>query len=85
MPIDVERRLGFGVALRLRLLEDVIKLDSLEFHASEDVIAGSIDNAVKVGDPIADESFTQRLYNGNAATDARLIIQIGFILPGCRK
>ena len=81
VAVDVERRLGLGVALRLRVLEHRRKVRPFELHAGEDVIAGAVDDAVEVGDAVADEAFAQGLDDGNAAADAGLVVKVRAVLP----
>ncbi len=39
---NVEGRIGFGIALRLRLLQHVGEAPALFQHESEDVVAGAV-------------------------------------------
>ena len=48
VAVNVERRLGLGVALRLGVLEHRGEVRAFELHPGEDVIAGAVDDAVEV-------------------------------------
>src|ERR1035441_1850690 len=82
VAVDVERRLGLGVPLRLGVLEDGVKIGPLHLHAGEDVIAGAVDDAVEVGDAVADKALAQGFDNGNAAANAGFVVQVRAVLPG---
>src|ERR1019366_7997765 len=81
VAVDVERGLGLGVALRLRVLEHRRKVRPLELHAGEDVIARAVDDAVKVGDTVADEAFAQGFDDRNAAANAGLVVEVRAVFP----
>src|ERR1017187_8371480 len=72
VAIDVERRLGLGVPLRLGVLEDGVKVGPLHLHAGEDEDGGAVDDAVEVGDAVTDKALAQGFDNGNAAANAGL-------------
>src|SRR5689334_8374780 len=80
--IYVQRRFGLRIALDLRFLQDVGEFRLFQFHTGKDVITSAVDDAVKMGDAIADEAFAERFDDRYAATYARLVIEIGPIFPG---
>ena len=84
VTINVQVRRRFGVTQLLRVRQHRAKIRAFEFHAREDVIAGAVHDAVKRRDAVADKTFAQRLDNGNAAGDARLVIKIGAVFF-CRR
>ena len=81
MAVNVERGLRLGVTLRLGVLEHGIEIRALELHPGEDVIAGAVDDAIEMGDAVADETFAQALDDGNAAADAGFVVNVGSIFP----
>ena len=81
---DVERRIGFGVALGLRLLQHVGERAALLLHRGQDVIAGAVEDAVDARDLVADQRLAQRLDDRDAAGDRRLEIQRDAVLLGER-
>ena len=82
VTVDVQRRLGLGIALGLRVLEHLVEIRPLLLHPGEDVIAGAIDDAVELRDAVADKPFAQRFDDGDAAAHAGLVIEVGPVLPG---
>ena len=56
MPVDVQRRVGLGVALALGGAEGVVKGEPLGFHAREDVVAGAVEDAEDALDAVANKS-----------------------------
>ena len=48
--LDVESRVGFGIAQALRVLQAFLEGQAFELHAREDVIAGAVENAVEALD-----------------------------------
>ena len=81
-PIDIQRRLCFGIAEPLRVREHILELRAFELHAREDVITGAVDDPVKVRDAIADEPFPERLDNRDTTRNARFVVEVGSILLG---
>ncbi len=66
---DIECRIGFGVAQVLRFLQNIGEAPAFIGHFGEDVIAGAVHDAEELGDTVADQAFTQRFDDGNAAGD----------------
>ena len=46
VALDVEGRIGLGIAEPLRLAQAIVEGDALLLHAREDVIAGAVEDAV---------------------------------------
>ena len=70
-PVDVEARIGLGVAELLRFLQrSLIGLALL--HLGEDEVAGAVQDAVEARQAVAGERFAQRLDDRDAAADRRL-------------
>ena len=78
--IDVERRFDFGVAEPLSVGERLGEFGAFEFHASEDVIAGAVDDAIEARDAIADQSFAQDLDDRDTSRHARFVVKIRPVL-----
>ena len=78
--IHIHRRIGFGVAQFLRLRQGGSEFGMLQFHPGEDVIAGAVDDAVNMGNPVAHKPFAQSLDNGNAPGHAGFVIEVGAVL-----
>ena len=76
VAIDVERRLGFGIAEPLRFGQNIREVRAVEFHAREDVVAGAVDDAVEAGDAISNQSFAQHFDDGNAAGDTGFVVEV---------
>src|SRR5690349_18470057 len=70
VAVDIQRRFSLGIALGLRVLQNCMEVGAFEFHPGQDVITGAVDDAVKVGDAIADEAFPQGFDYRDAATNA---------------
>jgi hypothetical protein len=82
VAVDVERRLGLGVAQLLRLGERGLEGRALEAHATEDVIAGAIDDAAQRDHPVAGQRLAQRAHDGDAAAHRALEGQVGAARDG---
>src|SRR5690606_39077612 len=50
---DIAGRVGLGIAKRLRVLQHVAKVAARRVHLGEDVIAGTVQNAVDAADLVA--------------------------------
>ena len=70
--LDVEGRVGLGVAARLRLGEDVGELAPGVAHLGEDEVAGAVDDARHPQDAVAGEPLAQGLDDRDAAGDGGL-------------
>ncbi len=73
--IDIERRIGLSEPLGLRVGEDGGERQVLGLHPRQDVIAGSIEDAVDAQDAVRRRAVTQRLDDRDAASDRRLILE----------
>ena len=67
VALDVAGRIGFGVALGLRVLEHVIEVEALGGHLVEDVVGGAVDDAEHARHLVSDEGFAQRLEERDGA------------------
>ena len=67
VALDVAGRIGFGVALSLRVLEHVIEVEALGGHLVEDVVGGAVDDAEHARHLVSDEGFAQRLEERDGA------------------
>ena len=69
--LDVEGRVGLGIAARLRLLEHGFERRTRPAHFREDEIAGAVDDAGDPGDAIGGQALAQRLDDRDPAADGR--------------
>ena len=69
ITLDIGRGVGLGIAEPLGFGEALVKAHVLLLHPREDVIAGSVQDAVDAADRIAGQALAQRLDDGNAAGD----------------
>ncbi len=70
--LDVEGRVGFGVAQPLRFLQHVVEGRALVAHLGQDEVAGAVDDAGQPLDAVGGEALAQRLDDGDAARHRRL-------------
>ena len=70
--LDVEGRVGLGVAELLGFLERVGEGKAVLAHAGEDVVAGAVEDADDQVEAVGDEPLADGLDDGNAAGDAGL-------------
>ncbi len=70
--VDVEARVGLGVAQRLRLGQDVGEVAAGLAHRRQDVVRGAIEDAVDALQPVRGQAFPQGLDDRDAARDGRL-------------
>ena len=82
VALDVERRIGFGVAQPLRLLEAFVERQPLALHARQHVIAGAVEDAVDARHRIAGKTLAQGLDDRDGAADRRLEIERDLVLLG---
>ena len=75
--VDIEGRIGFGIALVLCGLEHLAEIGACALHFGEDVIAGPVENAVNALDPIGRRAFAQSLDHGDTARNCRLELERG--------
>ena len=73
--VDVERRIGLGIAQFLRLGQHVGKAAAGLAHLRQDVIAGAVQDAIDPREAVARKSFPQRLYDRYAAGHGGLEIE----------
>ena len=65
--VDVERRIGLGIAELLRIGEHLGKFATALAHLRQDVVAGAVQDAGDPQDAVAGEPLTQRLDHRDAA------------------
>ena len=73
--INVKGRVGFGIAQRLGLAQDLPKVPSAVTHGGKYVIASAVQNAVDAGKAVAGQAFAHGLDNGDAPRHRRLEVQ----------
>ena len=57
-PIHIQRRFGLCVTQALRIFENPLKITPLLLHASQDVIASSVEDPIEVVDTVPHQPFT---------------------------
>ena len=67
VAVDVEGRVGLGVAQPLGCGEALGERQALVLHAGQDVVAGAVEDAVDAADRVAGEGLAQRLDDRDAA------------------
>ncbi len=82
VALDVEGRVGLGIAQPLRVLQAGVERDALGLHAGQDVVAGAVEDAEDAGDRIAGHRLAHRLDDRNAARHRRLVIEQHAFLLG---
>ena len=81
-PVDVQRRVGLGVAETLRVLENGIEVRPLVLHARKDVVACAVEDAVHGFDLVAGESFAQHADDRDAAAHGGAEVDVHVVLRG---
>ena len=82
MTVDVERRIGLGIAEPLGVLQALIERQPLLLHPRQDVIAGAVEDTVDTIDLGAGKPFAQRLDRRDRRTYRGLEVQGGAGLFG---
>src|SRR6185312_11934318 len=70
--VDIDARIGLGIAEALRLLEHLGEGPAALAHRRQDIVAGAVEDAVDAAHRIAGKAFAQGLDDRNAARDRRL-------------
>ena len=73
--VDIEGRVGLGIAKLLRLGQHVGEIAAGLAHGGQDIVAGAVQDAVQAGDPVAGQPLAQRPDNRDAAGHRGLISQ----------
>jgi hypothetical protein len=79
---DIEGGIGFGIALRLRLLQHIGEAPALLLHQGENVIAGAVEDTVDAGDVIALQALADDLDHRDTAGDGGLEVERNPVLLG---
>ena len=82
VALDIGRRVGLGVAERLRLGEDVAEVGSLGVHAVEDVVRRAVDDAHDALHAVAGERVAQRADDRDGAGGGGLVVHLRADLVG---
>ena len=82
---EVERGVGFGVALRLRLTERRLERRTLFGHASEDVVRRAVQDAVQRGHPVRGQRLAQEAHDGHPTAHRALEAQRDTLVRRQRK
>src|SRR5262249_19426557 len=83
--LNVEGRVGHGIAPLLRLTENVRETRPLLAHFGQYEIAGAVDDPGDPFDAVGGEPLAQRFDDGYAATDRTFERDHDVFLPGCRE
>ena len=82
VALDVEGRIGFGIAQPLRVLQAGVERQPLGLHAGQDVVAGAVEDAEDARHRIAGHRLAHRLDDRNAAGHRRLVVEQHALLLG---
>jgi hypothetical protein len=74
-PVDVEGRIGLGIAFGLCRGERIGEARALALHQRQDIIAGAVEDAVDARDLVRRGAFADRLDDRDAACDGGFIFQ----------
>ena len=74
-PVDIKRRVSFGIAKRLRIGEHRAKIARFGFHRGQDVIAGAVENAVDLYDLVGRCTFAKPFDHGNSTCNRSFIFE----------
>jgi hypothetical protein len=83
--VDVEARIGFGIAELLRFRQDLGEFVRALAHRRQDVVRGAVQDAVDALQPVAGETFSQPLDDRDAARDGGLECENESALLGPRS
>ena len=75
MTFNIERWIGLGITKPLGVAQTFVEGEPLLLHPREDVIAGTVEDAVDAGERITAQPFAQSLDDRNAGTDRRFEIE----------
>ena len=73
--VNVEARIGLGIAQFLGFLQHLVKAPAFLFHGGQDVIAGAVEDAIDAADLVGGRAFAHALDDRNAAGDRRFIFE----------
>ncbi|MNK62274.1 hypothetical protein D3C87_814440 [compost metagenome] len=71
--LDVEGRVGLGIAQRLGLRERVAEVQALVAHLAQDEVGGAVDDARHPFDAVGREALAQRFHDGDAHRHRALV------------
>ncbi len=74
-PVDIEAGIRLGIAQALGIGEHIGEFAAGLAHDREDVVAGTVEDAIDAVDPIAGQPFPEGLDDGDAAGHGRLIAE----------
>jgi hypothetical protein len=75
VTLDVEGRIGLGIAEPLGVGQHLVEGDTLRLHARQYVVAGTVHDAEDAADRVAGQRLAHGLDDGNAAGDCRLVVE----------
>ena len=75
VALDVESRIGLGIAEPLRFLQTLGERHLVLLHPGQDVVAGAVEDAVDALERVAGQPFAQGLHDRNGAADRGLEIK----------
>ena len=82
LAVDVQRRVGLGVAELLGLLQGLIEVHALRGHFRENIVARAVEYAQHAADAVAGERAAQGLDDGHGAGHAGLVAQDQVLFAG---
>ncbi len=75
MAVDVEGRIGLGIAEPLRILQTFGKRQSLLLHPRQDVVAGAVENAIDAVDAGRRQALAKGLDDRDCRADGGFEVQ----------
>ena len=75
--VNIERRIGFGKALCLRVRQHLRKVEAVTLHRRQDEIAGPVQYAIYAIDPVGGGTVAQALNHRNTASDGSFKFERG--------
>ena len=82
LAVDVQRRVGLGVAELLGLLQGLIEVHALRGHFRENIVARAVEYAQHAADAVSGERAAQGLDDGHGAGHAGLVAQDQVLFAG---
>ena len=74
--IHIKAGIGFGITQFLRLGQHVVELAAAFTHLGEDIVAGSVEDAVDPADAVARQALAQRLDDRDTTRHRRFITEV---------
>ena len=78
-PVNIERRIGFGKALGLRIGKNLRKIQPVALHSGQDEITCAIENAVDPVNAVGGGTIAQTLNDRNTSGNGRFKFERGLL------